>query len=142
MTNHDRIAQNPHHRSFPEKAFTPKFSRENYFKKKKKKKKRKKKLSFLDMKKRQTYSIYQFTWRDLQRSQKKKSHHFPTKKLSRKTISKETNKYETRKRNRETVRHRYTSSSSSRSTSGDGKKLWVNFLEREREMGFRERGRS
>ena len=37
MTNHDRIAQNPHHRSFPEKAFTPKFSRENYLKKKKKK---------------------------------------------------------------------------------------------------------
>ena len=93
------------------------------------------------MKKRQTYSIYQFTWRDLQRSpqkKKKKSHHFPTKKLSRKTISKETNKYETRKRNRETVRHRYTSSSS-RSTSGDGKKLSVNFLERERERWVLER---
>ena len=40
MTNHDRIAQNPHHRSFPEKTFTPKFSRENYFKKKKKRKKK------------------------------------------------------------------------------------------------------
>ena len=45
------------------------------------------------MKKRQTYSIYQFTWRDLQRSQKKKKviifqpKNFPGKQYPRKQTS-------------------------------------------------------
>ena len=139
MTNHDRIAQNPHHRSFPEKTFTPKFSRENYLKKKKKKKKKRKKKTFISRHEKATnlLDISIHMKRPSKKSKKKKSHHFPTKKLSRKTISKETNKYETRKRNRKTVEHGYTSSSS-RSTSGDGKKLSVNFLERERGVLERE----
>ena len=77
------------------------------------------------MKKRQTYSIYQFTCRDLQRSKKKKKviifqpKNFPGKQYPRKQTSTKPEK-ETEK----PLRHRYTSSSSSsRSTSGDGKKL-------------------